>query len=196
MASNTIEPKNILPNILFLLYFAVVIIPIIIILSPFIILSNIISIPFTKRLINKLPATLENNWLPRKKYIYIGMNGKSALSDFVKNKIIRDYGEYIVWDEWDEEKNEMTRSEPDDSRRIETFWNCIGQCDSPRIIIASYQPDDFIISANRNFYQFWLKNNGEIYHCGKIIITKDAEYKIESIIEKTLEAWHQSDSKK
>lgn len=183
MAFNINAPKNIL---LMPFFIALVIIAI-----PFALFFSLIRLPFAKRRIDKLPEILKNDWLPRKKYIYIGLDSSFALSDFVKEKIIRDYGEHIVCDEWDGRQKKWRKSEPDNSHRITTFWQDIGGDfdGDPMIIIATYQPDDFVITEDKNFYQFWLYENGETSYNGEKLKTEEAEKKIETIVKKTLDSW-------
>ena len=183
MALNINAPKNML-----LMPFFVVLV---IIAIPFALFFSRIRLPFAKRRIDKLPEILKNDWLPRKKYIYIGMNRGFALSDFVKDKIIRSYGNNIIWDEWDTEHNEWRESEPDNSRRVTTFWQDIGRDfdGDPMIIIATYKPDNFAITAENNFYQFWLYEDNIVNHNGEKLKVHEAEKKIEDIVEKSLNSW-------
>ncbi|MES2971169.1 MAG: hypothetical protein V4702_02510 [Patescibacteria group bacterium] len=183
MALTINAPKNIL-----LIPFFVVLV---IIAIPFALFFSLIRLPFAKRRIDKLQDMLKNDWMPRKKYMYIGLNSNFALSDFVKDKIIRNYGEHIVWDEWNEKQKEWRESEPDNSRRVTTFWQDIGGDfdGDPMIIIATYQPDDFVISNNKNFYQFWLYEDDRVNYNDEKLKTKEAEKKIEAIVEKALDSW-------
>ncbi len=164
----------------------------VIIAAPFALFFSLIRLPFAKRRKDKLPEMLKNDWLPRKKYIYIGLTSGFAMSDFVKGKIISEYSENIVWDEWDGEQNEWRSSEPDDSRRVTTFWQDIGGDfdGDPMIIIATYSPEDFTISSDKNLHQFWLgDNNNFVSYEGEKLTVKDAEKKIKVIIEHALAAW-------
>jgi hypothetical protein len=184
MAININAPKNIL-----LMPFFIVLV---IIAIPFALFFSLVRLPFAKQRINKLPEILKDDWRPRKKYVYIGINTGFALSDFVKDKIIREYGKHTVWDEWDSKQNEWRKSEPDGSRRITTFWQDIGGDfdGDPMIIIATYRPDDFKISSDHNFHQFWLQDddNSALYN-GKRLTTKEAEKKIQDIVSQTLASW-------
>lgn len=56
------------------------------------------------------------------------------------------------------------------------------------IIIATYKPDDFVITAENNFYQFWLYGDGTRFNDKKLNL-KEAEKKIEDIIEKAVDSW-------
>jgi len=183
MALHINAPKNI-----FLMPFFVVLV---IIVVPFALFFSLARLPFAKRRIEKLPEILKNDWLPRKKYIYIGLNGGFALSDFVKDKILPSYGNHIIWDEWDEKQNEWRRSEPDDSRRVITFWQDIGGDfdGDPMIIIATYKPDDFTITAEHNFYQFWLYEDDVVRYQGEDFKIEEAEKKIEDIVGKAVHSW-------
>lgn len=184
MALNIKAPKNIL-----LIPFFIVLV---IIAVPFALFFSLIRLPFAKRRTDKLPEILKSDWLPRKKYIYIGLNSNFALSDFVRDKIIGNYGEHIVWDEWDGKQNKWRESEPDDSHRVTTFWKDIGGDfdGEPMIIIATYKPDDFIITAGHNFYQFWLYEDDAVRYNDEKLTVKEAEKKIEVIVEKALNNWH------
>lgn len=165
---------------------------------PFFVLLVIIAIPFSlirspfaKKRIDKLPVILKDDWLPRKKYVYIGLNSGFALSDFVKDRIIRSYGSHIIWDEWDAEHNEWRQSEPDSSHRVTTLWQDIGgdfDGDS-MIIIATYKPDNFTVTADNNFYQFWLFEDDIVRYNGEKLKVQEAEKKIEAIVEKALNNW-------
>jgi hypothetical protein len=120
---------------------------------------------------------LKDDWLPRKKYVYIGLNNGFTLSDYVKDKIIRNHGDHIIWDEWDARQKEWSESEPDNSRRVTTFWQDIGGDfdGDPMIIIATYQPGNFVISKEKNFYQFWLYEGDEVNYNGEKLKIKEAE---------------------
>lgn len=174
-------------NLLLIPFFIVLVI----IAMPFALFFSLIRLPFAKRRINKLPGILKNDWLPRKKYIYIGLNSGFALSDFIKDKIIRRYGNHIIWDEWDAEQNEWNESEPDSTRRVTTFWQDIGGDfdGDPMIIIAAYRPDDFTVTAENNFYQFWLHEDNIVHFNGEKLKLKGAEKKIELIVEEALDSW-------
>lgn len=176
-------PKNnLLLQLLFILLAIVVL--------PFALFFSIARIPFAKRRIGKLSERLKNDWLPRKKYIYIGLNSGFALSDFVRERIIPKYDEYIVWDEWNGEQREWRESEPDDWGRVTTFWQDIGgEFDGePMVVIAAYKPDDFVVSGHRNFYQFWL-NKDDVTYMGEEIKNEEAEKKIEAILKSALDSW-------
>lgn len=176
------------PKSMFLMPFFIVLI---IIAIPFALFFSLIRYPFAKRRINKLPDVLKNDWMPRNKYVYIGLNGNFALSDFIKSNIIRKYGEHMIWDEWDGHQNKWRESEPDNSRRVTTFWQDIGgDFDGDyMIIIATFRPDDFVISSNKNFYQFWLSQNNTIYFNGDELKINEAEKKIEAIVKEALKCW-------
>lgn len=163
----------------------------VIIAIPFALFFSLIRLPFAKRRIDKLPEILKNDWLPRKKYIYIGLTSGFALSDFIKDKIIRDYGNHIIWDEWDAEQKEWRESEPDDSRRVTTFWQDIGGDfdGDPMIIIATYKPDDFTVTAENNFHQFWLYEDSIVHYNGKKLKVQEAEKKIKDIVEQAINSW-------
>lgn len=159
---------------------------------PFALFFSLIRLPFANHRIKNLPEILKSDWLPRKKYIYIGLNSNFAVSDFVKEKIISEYGKYIVWDEWNAKEKEWNSSEPDSIKRITTFWQDIGGDfdGDPMIIIASYRPDDFTISSENNFHQFWLQDDNDFVHYnGKKLTTKEAEKKIQDIVSQTLACW-------
>jgi hypothetical protein len=183
MAFTVNYPKNnLLLKLLFILLAIIVI--------PFALFFSLIRIPFANRRIAKLSERLRDDWLPRKKYIYIGFNSGFALSDFIKEKIISQYGESIVWDEWDDERGEWNESEPDSWGRVTTFWQDIGEefDGIPMIIIATYKPDDFRVSKHSNFYQFWLDQAGVTYR-GEEIKSEEAEKKIGVIINSALDTW-------
>ncbi len=136
---------------------------------------------------------LENDWRPRKKYVYIGLTGNYALSDFVKEKIINDHKDYIVWDEWDEKQNEWKRSEADDIGRITIFWQDIGGDfdDDPMVIIATYSPANFeVAKSSNNFHQFMLNDDSRfVFYRGKELAIKEAEKEIQEIVNQALASW-------
>lgn len=178
---------NKLKHILLLPLFIVLVI----ILAPLALFFSLIRLPFAKRRINKLPNIFRDDWMPRKKFVYIGYTDGTALSRFIKDKIIGKYGENIVWDEWDGEQNEWKESEPNNSHRVTTFWQDIGGDfdGDPMIIIATYIPDDFSISAENNFYQFLLHEDDTVYYNGEKLKVNEAEKKIEEIIVRALDVW-------
>jgi hypothetical protein len=148
--------------------------------------------PFAKRRINKLPEILKNDWLPRKKYVYVGLNSNFPLTDFVREKILTSYTDHIVWDEWDESQYEWQASEPDNINRVTIFWQDIGEDfdGDPMIIVATYSPNNFEISRSNNFHQFTLSSdNQSISYNGKEISTTDAEKKIQEIIDQALSSF-------
>ncbi len=183
MAININAPKNILLMPFFVL--------LVIVAIPFALFFSLMRLPFANSRIKKLPEMLKNDWLPRKKYIYIGLNSDFALSDFVRSRIISNHGKHIVWDEWDAKQNEWRQSEPDTSRRVTTFWQDIGGDfdGDPMIIIATYKPDDFVISIDKNFYQFWLYEDDRVNYKGEKLNIKEAEKKIETIVKNALDSW-------
>lgn len=163
----------------------------VIVTAPFALLFSLIRLPFAKRRTDKLPNILKNDWKPRKKYIYIGLNSNFALSDFIKEKIITKYGQYIVWDEWNDARREWSSSEPDNMKRVTTFWQDIGGDfdGDPMIIIATYKPDDFTVTTENNFYQFWLYGDDVVHFNGEKLKINGAEKKIEDIVEKAINKW-------
>jgi hypothetical protein len=185
MAAIINYPKSIFLKPLFIL--------LVIILTPLALLFSLVRIPFARRRINKLHETLENDWLPRKKYLYLGFTSNFILSDFVKEKIITRYKEYVVWDEWDDIRQEWKQSEPDENHRVTMFWQDIGGDfdGDPMLIIASYSPGNFEISKeNHNFHQFILNDeNLLVLNDEKIMSAEDASRKILDIITNVLSNW-------
>lgn len=163
----------------------------VIIVIPFAAFFSLIRLPFAKRRTDKLPEILRNDWLPRKKYIYIGLNSNFGLSDFVKEKIIGQYENNIIWDEWDDAQRQWSSSEPDNTKRITTLWQDIGGDfdGDPMIIIATYKPDDFVISSDNNFYQFWLHEDDIIHYNGEKLKIKEAKKKIQKIVTDSIDIW-------
>ena len=98
MAITITNPKNWLLKPLFWL--------LVIVLAPFALFFSLMRIPFANRRKRKLEEILEQDWKPRKKYIYIGFNSSHPCADFIKSKILPKYGQYIIWDRWDEDKYE------------------------------------------------------------------------------------------
>lgn len=181
MAININAPKNILLMPLFIL--------LVIVAIPFALFFSLIRLPFAKRRINKLPEILLNDWQSRGKYIYIGLNSDFALSDYVKKNIITQYKKHIVWDEWDAEHNEWNQSEPDTSHRVTTFWQDIGGDfdGDPMVIIATYSPNDTVISESHNFYQFWKQNDSDlVMYDGSEVSIEEAQSKIKKIVDDSL----------
>lgn len=164
----------------------------VIILVPFALFFSLVRLPFAKHRINKLPEILLNDWQPREKYVYIGLNSDFALSDYVKKNIIARYEKHIIWDEWDTKHNEWRESEPDSSRRVTTFWQDIGGDfdGDPMIVIATYNPDDAVISENHNFHQFWLQESDDfVLYGGNEISVGDAQDKIKRIVDDCMSKW-------
>ncbi len=164
----------------------------VIVVMPFALFFSLIRLPFAKRRINKLPKILFNDWQPREKYIYIGLSGDYKLSDYVKREIITRYEKHIIWDEWDTENSEWKESEPDNSSRITTFWQDIGGDfdGDPMIIIATYSPNDDVISKSHNFHQFLLQSSDDfVFYKDKEISITEAQEKIKTIINNALSHW-------
>jgi hypothetical protein len=178
---------NVLKNI-FLIPFSIVLV---IIAIPFLLLFALIELPSKKRRMRKLPTILKNDWLSRKKYIYIGLSSNFVLSDFVKEKIISQHGKYIVWDEWNGTTKTWEHSEIDDTKRVITFWQDIGGDfdGDPMIIIATYKPDNFMASTDDNFYQFWLNEDSTVHYQGIKLGIEEAEKKIQHIVTDALDTW-------
>lgn len=184
MAITIDAPKNILLMPLFVL--------LVIIAIPFALFFSLISLPFAKRRINKLPEILLNDWQPRGKYVYVGLSSDFTLSDYVKKQVIARYKKHIIWDEWDDEHGEWRQSEPDDSNRVTTFWQDIGgDFDGvPMIIVATYNPNDHVISESHNFHQFWPQDSDDfILYDGKTISAEEARSKIQKTIDDCLKGW-------
>ncbi len=184
MAININAPKNILLMPLFVLLAIIVI--------PFALFFSLIRLPFAKSRTNKLPEILLNDWQPRKKYIYIGLSSDFVLSDYVKKDIIARYEDHIIWDEWDAQLDEWKQSEPDNSGRITTLWQDIGGDfdGDPMIIIATYSPNDTVISDSHNFYQFWKQDDSDlVMYDGDEISAEEAQSKIKQIIDDSLKLW-------
>ena len=150
MAITITNPKNWLLKPLFWL--------LVIVAIPFALLFSLARIPFAKRSKRKLEEILEQDWLPREKYVYIGFNSNYSFTDFIQDEILPKYGQHIVWDMWDDEKNEWSASEPDTIKRVATFWQYIGgDFDGDlRLVIAHYSPNEFIVSHDKgNFHDFY-----------------------------------------
>lgn len=111
----------------------------------------------------------------------------------MKKNILTDYGEHIVWDEWDTVRNIWKRSEPDTFHRVTAFWQDIGGDfdGDPMIILATYSPNDVIISRNHNFHQFWPyeDDNSLVAYKGDDIVVEEAGRKIQRIIQNTIAMW-------
>ena len=183
--------KKILPTPIFLLV-AIVAIPVAIVAVPFALVFSVVNIPFAKHRTKKLPDMLLNDWQPREKYIYIGLNSDSMLSDYVKKSILIHYKKHIIWDEWDTEHNDWKQSEPDNSDRVTTFWQDIGgdYDDDLRVVIASYSPNDHIISRDHNFHTFWVADSEEdIWYESEKISIREAQEKIQTIVDNAMAKW-------
>ena len=170
MAITITNPKNWLLKPLFLL--------LVIILAPLALFFSLVRIPFANRRKRKLEEILEQDWQPRKKYIYIGFNGNYPCADFIKSKILPKYGQYIIWDRWDEDKYEWSESEPDTDKRVTTFWQDIGEDfdGDLKLVIAYYTPDNFTISPdNNNFYTFYGSTGADE-------VNSQIEYSIQSAL--------------
>ncbi len=177
MAFTITAPKDPLLKLLFVL--------LVIVLAPLALFFSLVRLPYAKRRINKLPAILQNDWMPRKKYIYIGSSSNDIqLSDFLKNTIFSKYEKHIIWDVWDDSRNVWTSSEPDDTRRVTTFWQDIGGDfdGDPMIIIATYRPDDFVVSTDHNFHQFWIQDIDKLG-------IEETEKEIQAIISQAINTW-------
>lgn len=185
MAFIITAPRNLFLRLLFIV--------LVIILAPFALFFSLVRLPFARRRINRLPEILRDDWVPRKKYIYIGFStDNSQLSDFLKKKILGTHEKYIVWDEWDNTQNVWRSSEPDDMRRVTTFWQDIGGDfdGDPMIIIATYSPNDFAISSDHNFHQFWLQNDSHMaMYGGKELTIKETEEEIQKIVNHAIDGW-------
>lgn len=123
--------------------------------------------------------------MPREKYIYIGSSSDNTqISDFLKDDIFGKYGKYIIWDAWDDSQNVWTSSEPDDTHRVTTFWQDIGGDfdGDAMIIIATYRPNDFVISTDHNFYQFWIQDIDELG-------VEETEKEIQAIVSQAINTW-------
>ena len=170
MAITITNPRNWLLKPLFWL--------LVIILAPLALFFSLVRIPFAKRRKHKLEEILEQDWQPRKKYIYIGFNSSYPCADFIKSKILPKYGQYIIWDMWDEDKNEWSESEPDTDKRVTTFWQDIGEDfdGDLKLVIAYYTPDNFTISPdNNNFYTFYGSTGADE-------VNSQIEYSIQSAL--------------
>ena len=185
MAINIYAPKNIFLIPLFVL--------LVIVAIPFALLFSLIRLPFAKRRINQLPELLLNDWQPREKYIYIGLNSDFALSDYIKKNILTRNEKHIIWDEWNTERNEWKYSEPDNTHRVTSFWQDIGgdfDGDS-MIVIATFSPSDRVISNNHNFHQFWKQDDADIVmYGGNEISIGEAQSKIQKIVDDSLKHWN------
>ena len=177
MAFTITVPKNLFLKLLFML--------LVMVLAPLALFFSLVRLPFAKHRINKLSEILRNDWMPREKYIYIGSSSDNTqISDFLKDDIFGKYGKYIIWDAWDDSQNVWTSSEPDDTHRVTTFWQDIGGDfdGDAMVIIATYGPDDFAISTDHNFHQFWVQD------IDRLGIEK-TEKEIQAIVSHAINTW-------
>ena len=185
MAFTINAPKNLLLLPFFIL--------LVIVLAPFAIFFSLVRIPFARRRIRNLASILQQDWLPRKKYIYIGLTGGFKLSDYIKENILPNQS--IVWDEWDESQKAWSSSEDDEMGRITIFWQDLGEefDGEPMIFIATYSPDNFEISRkNGNFHQFTLIHNDDhVLYEGKKLSLLEAQAKVQEITDTALMGWEQ-----
>lgn len=174
MAITITNPKNWLLKPLFWL--------LVIVAIPLALVFSLVQIPFSRRRKRKLEEILWQDWLPREKYVYIGFNSGYPFADFIKDEILPKYDRYIVWDMWNDEKNEWSESEPDTSKRVTTFWQDIaGDFDGDlRLVIAHYSPNEFAVSHDKgNFHDFY----------DPIDQTDKFNTQIEEIIRDALKPW-------
>ncbi len=197
---NSYLPKNPVLKILaiiliiFVSPIAIVIIAILaVILIPIAALAHFIDAPKAKKRLTALPLILKNDWEPRKKYVYIGFHSDIVLADYLRNEIIKQYGVYIVWDEWNPETSKWTNSEPDNFKRVTTFWTDIGGDwdDNSVLFIGTYNNKNYEISdENDNFHSLYFSEDPtDVLYNGEEIIVDEAKNIVLKIIEDALKDW-------
>jgi hypothetical protein len=143
------SPKNVLLKPLFVL--------LVILLTPLAVVFSVIRRPFAKRRIIKLDDTIQKEWLPRGKYIYIGFTSNFVLADYTRESILPKYERNIIYDEWDVDEERWIESEPDIRSRITTFWQDLGGDfdGDPLLIIATFSSKKTEVGQiNENFHIF------------------------------------------
>jgi hypothetical protein len=166
-----------------------------ILLAPIALLLGLLRIPSSNRRKHTLEDRIKEDWIPRKKYIYIGYTDNFALGDFIDSNIITKpkYRENVIYDIWEHDNERWHRSEPDEKKRVATLWQDIGGDfdGDPLLIIAICTPNRFKIDKNENNFHIFTEsqNKSHILHNGSSVTIAHAEGVVIEIIENTLKQW-------
>lgn len=177
----------------FIIISGIIVFIIIVIFSPIILFFNIIGAPFSKKRINNLKKELVEEWLPKDKYLYIGYTDDFALTDYIRNDIINKYQENIVWDNWSTSNQKWTNSEPDNIKRVKTFWQdiCSEYDGASILIIATYGIDKGLVSITDNSFYNHFNKDGTlcVTYRGNEISVLEAKTEIKRIVKESLYYW-------
>jgi len=166
----------------------------------------------------KIKEVVKKDWLPNKKYIYVGYDSNHPLCKFLKDELIGKYKNYIVWDERSYSSAEhkkyvysvYKRREITKSNRLSAFGKGYGidnYTDNEGVygpsncVIGAYNNDlDFTKGENLFALQFFsgevnplsvpLEGRGLYLNPGKKITETEAKKKIEKIVEDAIKQWH------
>ena len=184
MAFTINAPKNRLLLPLFIL--------LVIVLAPFALFFSLARIPFAKNRVAKLNEIIADDWLPRKKYVYIGFSDNLPLTKFIERDLIPKYGSYMIFDKWSAADNEWTESEPDTYRRVTAIWqDIVGDFDGdPLVILAVLTTKQTELAEDMiSVYYFTKDKDDYAVLDGKEISVQDAKERILKGIERSLVSW-------
>lgn len=168
----------------------------VIVLAPFALLFSLVfslvRIPFAKSRVAKLNEIIAEDWLPRKKYIYIGFNDDLPLTEFIEHGIIPKYGSHIIFDRWSAANNEWTNNEPDTYHRVTAIWQDIASDfdGDPQVIVAILTPEKTEVAEDTlKVYYFDHSKADHALVAGEEVPIKNTEKQILGDINAGLVSW-------
>jgi 6-pyruvoyl-tetrahydropterin synthase len=168
----------------------------VIILMPFALFFSLARWPFAKRRIVRLKEIITEDWLPRKKYIYIGYNDDLPITKHIEQEILPKYKDHVIYDKWSSKDNKWEKSEPDTHNRVTTIWQDIASdFDGEAIcILAVLTPkQNQITKETLDVYYFNYTKDGLVFLEGRELSLGDAEKKIDNDIKAGVASWKDSD---
>lgn len=164
----------------------------VIVTIPFALFFSLARLPFAKRRTVRLKEIIAEDWLPRKKYIYIGYNDDLPITQHIEQEILPKHEEHIIYDKWSSKDDEWTKSESDTHRRVTTIWQDIASDfdGDPICIVAVLTPKQNQITKEIiDVYYFNQTKDGSVLLDGKELSVEDVEKKISNDIKTGLAIW-------
>ena len=163
----------------------------VIILVVFALIFKLLTLPFPNRHLDALNKHIKD-WQSRKKYIYLGFSSNFPLADFARNKLLKQYADFVIFDEWNEKADKWLTNEPDKYNRVTTIWqDVVGDYDGiPMLILFTSSPSNSELTKNgSNLHVFTEADEGHFSYGAEEPTQREAEKLIVSEIEKTLAEW-------
>lgn len=164
----------------------------VIILAPFALFFSLVRIPFAKKRVTRLNEIIASDWLPNKKYVYIGFNDDLPITEFLERDVIPKYGSHMIFDKWSTANNEWVASEPDTYHRVTAIWQDIASDfdGDPLVVVAVLTPKQTKLTESAiSVYYFNDDKSDHAVLDGKKIPIEDVKKRMLDDIRSGINSW-------